>query len=166
MSFVGYLSICVRSRGGIADILAREGCRHNVASLPMIPLDPPPLPPVAPSPLGLAIRAAILASTGRPARLQLQSMLCQLRVAPTCNVPCVCQVVPSARNCTQRVGIAHHTQTERSAPARLPARYSAWPTFTTDAPCDPPTIHATQKGLHDGGQCRSAAPPPCNRVSL
>ena len=46
---MGYLSICVRSRGGIADILAREGCRHNVASLPpRSPLDLPPLPPSSP----------------------------------------------------------------------------------------------------------------------
>ena len=143
---------------------------------PTIPLDPPPLPPSSPvsprsrhqgrdpgfdrppRPAPAAIHALPTAC-----RSNLQCALC----VPSCAKLCQVAAIAHSEWVLRTTAHTGNTQTERSAPARLPARYSAWPTFTTDAPYNPPTIQATQKGLHDvGGQCRSAAPPPCNRVSL
>ena len=72
----------VRGGGGIADILASVSCTGWRVSPPT-----PRLPSVSPSPPQSWLRPARL--------LLLQSMLCQLCVAPACN-SCA---MPSANNC-------------------------------------------------------------------
>ena len=96
---MGYLSICVRSRGGIADILAREGCRHNVASLPHDPPRPPSPPPqqprlpsVSPSgPRSWLRPAAPPGSSCNPCSancVSLQPAMCRV-CAKLCQVPAI-----------------------------------------------------------------------------
>ena len=121
----------------IADILASEGCKHCVA-----------IPPVSPR----SRHCGRNPSFDPPRRtLLLQSMLCQLCVATTCNA---CRRVPIAHSSVPRSEAAGRSAECNSRTAAKPAfaRYSACPTSTTDAPLTSPT-QRRKKGLQGETVC-------------